>query len=67
MSQWLTILGVSLHGTPVTHIVPVNDMHDHALHADCWCQPHLDHELMIATHNSADRREDFESGKRKPS
>jgi len=51
----------------VTHVIPVDDLHDHEMSSECWCQPGLDHEHWVATHNSADGREEFESGMRKPS
>ena len=66
LSEWLSITGMA-EGGLVTHIIPVDDLHDHEMSSDCWCQPRLDHEHWVATHNSADRREEFESGARKPS
>lgn len=67
LSDWLSITGMTEGGGRVTHIIPVDDLHDHEMSSDCWCQPILDHEDWVATHNSADGREDFESGMRKPS
>ena len=67
MTMWHSISGVTPCGSIVTHIVPGEDLYPHELSADCWCGPDLDHEFWIATHRSADGREDFESGRRKPS
>jgi hypothetical protein len=65
--SWLSITSVSDAGGLVTHIVPIDDTHDHELSSECWCDPKLDEEHWVATHQSADGREDFESGARKPS
>jgi len=64
---WHCISFKSDMGNLVQHIVPVDDLQPHTLTHDCWCQPELDHEDWIATHHSADCREDFENGRRKPS
>ena len=65
--MWITISGRANDGTQSTHVVPDEDLYEHVLSYDCWCQPSLDIEYMIATHNSADKREEFETGQRKPS
>ena len=60
---WTNILqknGVS------THVVPLNDLREHTEDATCWCNPRVDEELNLDTHNSADNREAFETGERKP-
>lgn len=60
---WTNILqknGVS------THVVPLNDLREHTEDATCWCDPRVDEELNLVTHNSADNREAFETGERKP-
>lgn len=67
MTQWQVIRGTSLAGNKVTHVLPIDDLREHEETADCWCEPELDHERMIAVHNSADNREAFETGERKPS
>jgi hypothetical protein len=64
---WANITGQAYTGNLVTHIVPVDDLRPHELTSMCWCHPHLDREDWIATHRSADCREDFESGRRMPS
>ena len=64
---WLSITAESNAGGAVTHIIPCDDLWDHSLDADCWCCPNLDEEYWVATHQSADGREDFEAGRRKPS
>ena len=65
--MWVTISGWSNDGHYVTHVVPDEDLYEHILSPQCWCCPGLDMEHMVATHNSADKREDFETGIRKPS
>lgn len=64
---WITVSAESQAGNTVTHVVPLNDIYEHQLQAECWCSPHLDEEFFVATHNSADHREDYETGERKPS
>ena len=64
---WQTISGENEAGACVSHVVPINDLKEHQLIAECWCNPTLDDEYMIATHNSADNREAFERGERKES
>jgi hypothetical protein len=49
-----------------THVVPLNDLREHVEDATCWCNPRVDEELNLVTHNSADNREAFETGERKP-
>ncbi|GAB0057432.1 hypothetical protein SIID45300_01760 [Candidatus Magnetaquicoccaceae bacterium FCR-1] len=51
------------------HIVPLNDMRPHDRTETCWCRPVADDDglVVIWAHNSADGREDFETGRRKPS
>ena len=58
---------VSEAGNLVQHIVPVNDLYEHELILSCWCKPTIDDADFIAIHNSADQREKFERGERKPS
>jgi hypothetical protein len=65
VTAWEVITGESEAGGGVTHIIPVEDIREHALRDDCWCEPRLDYEHWIATHNSADGREQFETGARK--
>lgn len=61
MSNWALI---DCDDDGPVHVVPINDLIDHEDSADCWCVPkveHVDNGTLI-THNSADGREDFESG-----
>lgn len=67
MEQWRNIIGLSETGEAVTHVIPLYDMRRHQLTANCWCEPELDFEYMIAVHHSADGREKFETGERKVS
>lgn len=57
---WVVYAGESDAGNDVIHIVPAGDLRDHELSNMCWCAPLLDFVDMIATHNSLDRREDYE-------
>jgi len=66
MTLWEVITGESEVVGDVTHIIPTEDIREHTLRGDCWCDPRLDYENRIATHNSADGREQFETGQRKP-
>jgi hypothetical protein len=54
-------------GDIVVHVIPMDDIRRHELTAECWCEPELDYEHMVAVHNSADGREKFETGERKVS
>jgi hypothetical protein len=49
------------------HVFPVGDLREHSTDADkpCWCRPVEDDGVVV--HNSMDGREDYETGKRKPS
>ena len=40
-----------------THIVPMNDLKEHEMSCDCWCEPLFDQEGNIFVHNSFDGRE----------
>lgn len=58
----------------VHHIYPTNDIREHITqkfqnHQPCWCDPELKIQGMsiLLIHNSADGREAFETGERKPS
>lgn len=62
---WKVESFVSDTGNLVQHIVPVDDIYEHVLLPSCWCDPTIDEEDFIATHNSADRREQFETNQRK--
>ena len=49
------------------HIYPINDLREHVLDgALCWCSPTYEEEFDLYLHNSMDRREEYEEG-RKPS
>ena len=67
MNQWQVIVGTAEAGNKVTHVLPIDDLREHEETAECWCNPDLNEELMIAVHHSADNREAFEKGERKPS
>lgn len=45
------------------HVIPVDDLREHAPSVDCWCQPFEDDEMPhLYAHNSMDRREAIENG-----
>jgi hypothetical protein len=48
------------------HIVPIDDTRQHDPSTACWCEPR-DEGGTIFAHNSADHREQYERGERKPS
>lgn len=50
-------------------VMPINDTREHVDTKDCWCEPRLDlvNEVPTYVHNSADGREAFQRGERKPS
>lgn len=47
------------------HVVPINDLREHILSKDCWCNPFDDEGVFV--HHSMDQREKYETGERKPS
>ena len=52
------------------HVIPVNDLREHVSDGEeCWCRPEIEYVLggSIITHHSMDRREEYETGERKPS
>lgn len=61
---WMT---VTVQADLTTHVIPMNDLREHHRHGECWCHPVVEHESRMMVHNSADGREDFEEGRRKPS
>jgi len=65
--MWRNIRGETALGDIVTHVVPLYDSRKHELTAECWCEPELDFEYLVAVHHSADGREKFETGERKVS
>lgn len=65
--MWRNIRGETASGEVVIHVVPLYDNRKHELTGQCWCEPELDFEYMVALHHSADGREKFETGERKVS
>jgi len=50
------------------HVVPIGDLREHVDQTDCWCRPTPDdEEPSVLVHHALDGREDFETGRRKPS
>ena len=48
-----------------THVVPLGDLREHELTADCWCSPQEECDGLLIVHNAADEREKYETGERK--
>jgi len=49
-----------------SHVYPINDLREHDTEGrGCWCNPQYDEEHDVYIHNSMDRREEYEEG-RKP-
>ena len=46
------------------HVCPLGDLKEHEISTKCWCEPELIEGVWV--HNSADGREDYENGDRKP-
>lgn len=51
----------------MNNVYPINDLREHEMTPDCWCQPEVDEVYQVIIHNSADEREKFETGERLPS
>jgi hypothetical protein len=53
------------------HVYPLGDLREHETDGEgCWCRPAFDYSDdgdLIVIHNALDRREEFETGARKPS
>lgn len=50
--------------TPQAHVTPNNDLQEHVHTPECWCQPDWHEDGEVWVHNSKDRREEFEQGRR---
>jgi hypothetical protein len=50
------------------HVVPAGDTREHSFTEDppCWCDPYYDEASGYHIHHSADGREAYEEGWRKP-
>lgn len=50
------------------HVYPKDDLREHITDGDqpCWCRPSVDaeQEEVIVIHNSMDRREEYEQGRK---
>jgi hypothetical protein len=57
----------------IVHVYPIGDLREHVTigypKRQCWCEPEIDegNGCIVVVHNSLDGREDFETGRRKPS
>jgi hypothetical protein len=50
----------------IWHVYPINDLREHITDGvECWCRPEYDEDENLVIHNSADGREQFETGERK--
>lgn len=46
------------------HVYPVADLRPHKTDGEpCWCKP-VENEYGVIVHNSMDRREEYENGRR---
>jgi hypothetical protein len=45
------------------HTIPADDLREHTESSACWCNPRED-EPGLWIHNSMDRREEYEQGRR---
>jgi hypothetical protein len=49
------------------HVIPTNDLREHACSRHCWCGPTEDDEALgLFVHHSLDQRERYETGELKP-
>jgi len=46
------------------HVIPIDDLYEHEVSAQCWCLPTTESETVIV-HNAADEREKYELGERR--
>jgi hypothetical protein len=54
--------------TASNHVIPIDDLREHAEAPSCWCCPTEDDECPhVLVHYSMDGREAFETGARLPS
>lgn len=61
-------MGFDMEDAIEWHVVPRGDVREHETATSCWCDPVEDEEEPgLWLHNSADDREAFEQGTRKPS
>lgn len=44
------------------HVLPIGDVYEHTEDVNCWCAPRNEEDIII--HNSFDRREEFENGRK---
>lgn len=47
------------------HIIPINDLREHAISSSCWCNPDIEDDGDMIVHNSMDGREHYETGERR--
>lgn len=58
-----------MNAPDTTHVYPLNDMREHIVDGGtCWCKPRVEYCGFgrVVVHNSADGREAYERGERKP-
>ena len=57
--KWMVEVG----GGEISVVWPIDDLREHdRLREDCWCRPRWDENILV--HNAADRREEYEKGRR---
>lgn len=57
MNAWLA---QETGGPP--HVTPIADLREHVLDELCWCRPFIEDGIVV--HNSMDRREEYERGRK---
>jgi hypothetical protein len=63
---WVSAMVYEVDDTHHYHIVPVDDVRDHEVHTECWCNPTEDDEDPgIWVHHAMDKREEYEQGRMK--
>jgi hypothetical protein len=45
------------------HVYPINDFREHITEGvGCWCNPRIEDDIIV--HNSMDKREEYEQGRK---
>ena len=64
--DWVSAMVYEPDNTQHFHIVPIDDLKDHAADPSCWCKPSEDAEDPgIWVHHAMDQREEYERGRMK--
>lgn len=61
---WAAVTITDRAGAALVHVVPLDDLREHDMHAECWCRPTPDHDAdTVIVHHAMDRREDYEGAR----